>query len=167
MIDRTQDDLLQIKVAENERELAAVFEIRRRVFVQEQGFTLADEFDDDDAHSIHILAQFNGQSVGAARVIPDESCVKIGRVAVLPEFRNQHLGAAIMDFSENIASGKGFPQCQLHAQIQVADFYRKLGYQSQGEIFNECGWPHISMTKRLEPPASASKNQFHTTTVDQ
>ena len=141
---------IRIKIAENEAEFAAVFEIRRRVFVEEQGFALADEYDAADARSIHIMAVACKEPVGAARITPTPSAATIGRVAVLPEWREQALGRKIMAFCEMEAQKRGFSKILLHSQIQVQEFYAKLAYLPEGDVYDECGWPHITMTKRLE-----------------
>ncbi len=140
---------IKIKIAENETEFAAVFEIRRRVFVEEQGFALVDEYDGEDERSIHIMALAGKKPVGAARLIPTQGVATVGRVAVLPEWREQALGRKIMAFCEMEAQKRGFFKIRLHSQIQVRKFYEKLAYIPEGDVYDECGWPHITMTKQL------------------
>ena len=140
---------IKLAVISTTAELEAAFKIRRLVFVDEQGFELADEYDADDAKAVHILASVAGIPIGTARIIPDQNQVKVGRVAVLQEFRGRGFGLVIMQKCEKIAKERGFTQVTLHAQIQVQAFYENAGYTVQGEIFDECGWPHITMTKAL------------------
>lgn len=144
---------LSVNVVATVAELDAAFRIRRVVFVEEQGFELADEYDAEDARAIHFLAQMGNEPVGTARVIPEDGFVKIGRVAVLKPFRGKDFGLRIMEKCETEAAMRGFRRAVLHAQIQVQAFYERAGYQVEGEVFNECGWPHISMIKNL-PPAN-------------
>lgn len=64
------------------------FEIRRRVFMEEQGYT--DEFDDVDNTCIHIVLYKDGEPAGCARTFPEPAGSTrwaVGRVAVLPEKR--------------------------------------------------------------------------------
>ena len=59
------------------------FEIRRRVFMEEQGYT--DEFDDIDDTCIHIVLYKDGEPAGCARTFPEPAGSTrwaVGRVAV-------------------------------------------------------------------------------------
>jgi len=38
----------------------------------------------------------------------------------------------------------------LNAQLEVKEFYEKLGYKPVGHVFHEAGIPHIKMEKVLE-----------------
>jgi predicted GNAT family N-acyltransferase len=37
----------------------------------------------------------------------------------------------------------------LHSQVGVVEFYKKLGFSTEGEIFDEAGTPHITMRLAL------------------
>ena len=67
--------------------------IRRSVFVQEQGIDESEEWDEHDSVSTHVLAWLGDKPVGTARLLPEG---KIGRMAVLPEFRSQGIGSAML-----------------------------------------------------------------------
>ncbi|MCF7801198.1 MAG: GNAT family N-acetyltransferase [Candidatus Marinimicrobia bacterium] len=140
---------LTITIVANQHDLDIAFEIRRRVFVLEQGFELADEYDADDARAIHLLVHKAEQSIATARIIPDGEIARIGRVAVLPEYRGAGYGLAITAACEEVAVERGSKIAQLHSQIQVQSFYERAGYKTRGDIFDECGWPHITMEKVL------------------
>ncbi|MCF7796849.1 MAG: GNAT family N-acetyltransferase [Lentisphaeria bacterium] len=143
----TQD--VSITIVQNQRELDAAFEIRRRVFVLEQGFALADEYDEDDARAIHLLVYLTDKPIATARFVPEGEIARVGRVAVLPEFRDAGYGLALMKACENTARERGLKMVELHSQIQVQSFYERAGYVTRGNIFDECGWPHITMEKAL------------------
>lgn len=140
---------LTITIVVNQHDLDVAFEIRRRVFVLEQGFDLADEYDADDARAIHLLAHKAEKAIATARIIPDGEIARIGRVAVLAEYRGAGYGMAIMTACEEVAAERGFKIAHVHAQIQVQPFYERAGYETRGDIFDECGWPHITMEKVL------------------
>ncbi|MGX7405995.1 GNAT family N-acetyltransferase [Aerococcus urinaehominis] len=40
---------------------------------------------------------------------------------------------------------------ELHAQLPVIEFYQDLGFSSQGEVFEEAGIQHITMTLTINP----------------
>lgn len=125
-------------------------QVRQKVFVEEQGFE--EEFDDLDDISIHITVLDKGKTVGVCRIFYDiiEKCFLIGRVAVLPEYRNKKIGQKLLKYAEAYAVQRGQDRVCVHSQLQAQGFYEKLGYQSYGNIYFEEGCPHISMQKNLD-----------------
>ena len=141
-------------------------EIRRRVFIDEQGVDASEEFDTADAGAVHWLAFTpDNTAVGCARLIDD----RIGRMAVLKPFRNRGIGSALMRHIINYAAGIGLPRLRLHAQIQALPFYEGMRFVASGDEFMEAGIPHRSMTlelgrflqPRVEPslPDTAQENR--------
>lgn len=140
---------ISYKVAETDQEREAAFEIRRRVFVVEQRVAEEIEYDEYDATGIHYLAAFGEEPVAAARAVIYGDWGKIGRVAVVREHRGKGIGIGITRFVEDDLLERGIRKFFLHAQTWVQDFYGKLGYEAEGEIFQEADIDHVKMTKRL------------------
>jgi ElaA protein len=134
---------------------AHIREIRRCVFVQEQGVSPANEFDDTDREAVHFLAWLDGAAVGTARLYAEGDVARIGRVAVLASVRGRGVGSAIMEQALLEARRLGYDEVVLHAQTRVRSFYERLGFRSEGEVYEEEGIPHVSMRltglSRLEP----------------
>lgn len=42
----------------------------------------------------------------------------------------------------------GADRVTLHAQKTVEEFYRRLGYETTGDVFEEVGIPQVAMVKR-------------------
>ena len=128
------------------RDLA--YAIRHAVFVEEQGIPAELEMDDYDPIAQHVLAFIDDQCVATARIYLDEqdpSKAKIGRMAVLKDFRGQGIGTALL--GEAICAGmmQGASVFELHAQQSAASFYAKLQFKPDGAIFDEVGIPHQRM----------------------
>ncbi len=121
--------------------------IRDQVFIQEQGVPQDIEWDGKDEHSIHLLATIDGRAVGCGRLMPDG---KIGRMAVLAEYRNCGVGSAVIRAMIDAASGAGYRHLYLHAQQHALPFYRHFGFEPRGATFEEAGIPHITMHLSLE-----------------
>ena len=51
------------------QDIATCLELRRIVFIDEQGVPEADERDDLDAKAVHLLAWVDGKPVGSARLL--------------------------------------------------------------------------------------------------
>ena len=121
--------------------------IRRKVFIQEQAVPEALEWDDMDDTATHALA-FNdtGEAIGYARLLATK---QLGRMAVSSQYRRTGIGTALLQALEAVANKLGYDHLYLHAQIQALSFYEQLGYQSQGEPFDEAGILHLMMMKSL------------------
>ena len=123
--------------------------IRRVVFVRGQGVPEALEIDGLDDRCAHFLASGEAGPVGTARLRLVEGIAKAERVAVLDEHRGAGFGAALMAAIEQRARADGCGEILLHAQQTVIPFYRGLGYQEEGELFEEAAIVHQTMRKRL------------------
>lgn len=131
--------------------LERCFAIRRRVFVDEQGVALADEYDGHDAACLHWLAWCGDEVAGTARLREVDGGWKAERVAVLEGFRQHGVGAALMHALEDEAWRRGAQRVLLHAQLAVVSFYERQGYTAEGPVFDEAGIAHRKMQKRRPP----------------
>lgn len=121
--------------------------VRRAVFINEQYVPEALEWDEYDAVSLHLLATSDdGTPIGCARLLPDGH---IGRMAVLPAWRGQGVGSALLETVLAAARRAGHASAHLSAQCHAADFYRRAGFMVQGAVYLEAGIPHVSMTLPL------------------
>ena len=138
---------IECVVAAWDAERVPIERIRREVFVREQGIPESDEWDGEDATSVHILATLNREPVGTGRL---NRAGKIGRIAVLPGLRGRGVGSLILDRLLEEARRLGIREPCLHAQVQAVSFYEKLGFERKGEVFDEAGIPHVRMSLVLE-----------------
>jgi predicted GNAT family N-acyltransferase len=129
--------------------LAAAFDLRREVFVIEQGVPAELEIDELDQGATHLVAMVDESVVGTLRILQHEGVAKIGRVAVRAGARGTGIGARLMQRAAAIVRERGYGEIVLHAQVPVAGFYRRLGYVEEGEPFEEAGIPHVAMRKKI------------------
>jgi predicted GNAT family N-acyltransferase len=125
----------------------ALERIRREVFIGEQNIPESDEWDGEDATSVHVLATLNRDPVGTGRL---NRAGKIGRIAVLPGLRGRGIGTMILGRLLDEARRLGIREPYLHAQVQAVPFYEKLGFARKGGEFDEAGIPHVRMSLVLE-----------------
>ncbi len=134
----------------NEAEQEAAFHVRTEVFVVEQGCPPEEELDEYDAVAQHFVALAGDEVIGTARVYSlGNGAAKVGRVAVLREWRGRGIGVALMEAVWEWAGKAGYRECVLHAQTYVIPFYKRLGYAAEGEIFYEANIPHRKMRRRF------------------
>ena len=136
---------LVIRAADWQKDKEQLCNIRRQVFVVEQGVSEAEEWDGRDTESWHWLAT-DGEDlpIGTARLLPDG---QISRMAVLAAHRHAGVGAAILNMAVEQASQLGL-NIFLHAQTQALGFYERQGFKTEGEVFMEAGIPHYKMIRQ-------------------
>jgi predicted GNAT family N-acyltransferase len=124
-------------------------EVRKKVFIEEQGFK--DEFDDIDKYATHIVVYDNDMPIGTCRFFwnNDKGCYLLGRLAVVKDERKNHLGSQIIAKAEEMIVAKGGKEIQLHSQEQAVPFYEKQGYQVCSDMEYEEHCPHYWMKKTL------------------
>jgi predicted GNAT family N-acyltransferase len=131
--------------------------IRRAVFIEEQHVPEAEEWDGHDETSYHVLALTgDGTPVGTGRLLLEG---RIGRMAVLKEYRGMGVGGAILALLLEIARKQGLGTVILHAQTHAIDFYARYGFSPYGRIFNEGGIPHRAMRLKLEASADPQSRE--------
>ena len=122
--------------------------IREEVFVREQGFI--NEIDDLEDSSFHLLYKYNNNYVACSRFYElKDGIYKLGRVAVLKEYRNKKIGTLMMECVFEYLRLLGAKTIIVHSQIQAQEFYKKNGFRVIGDIFLEENYPHIEMIKEL------------------
>ena len=143
----------EVKLVQTEAQLEKIFGIRMTVFVQEQNVPAEEELDSYDNAATHFLISRTEDDlcVGTARLLDKgEGIAKIGRVAIIKEFRGLGLGALLMRFIEREALNGSYKTLILEAQCYAIPFYEKLGYTAEGEVFLDANIEHRLMKKTLD-----------------
>ena len=121
--------------------------IRQAVFIEEQGFH--NEFDDLDDTATHCLITMDHIPAATSRAYEKEKGHWIiGRVAVMPQYRKQHLGKAAVDAISQRCVENGATLLELSAQVQAEGFYSRLGFTSTGETHMDEFCPHVTMIRK-------------------
>ncbi len=125
-------------------------EIRKAVFINEQGFQ--NEFDEIDNEASHIVCYDEDEvPVATCRVFWDSgmNAYVLGRLAVIKECRGKNIGSIMLKEAEKYVQKKRGKTLILHAQCRAVDFYKKSGFIEFGNVENDEGCPHIWMKKIL------------------
>src|SRR5699024_11824164 len=111
--------------------------VRARVFIDEQGVPPGLERDAEDPGCTHELARDeSGRPVGAGRI---SSTGRIGRMAVLREWRGRGVGEAMLEALLDQARARTLAEATLHAQASAIGFYSRHGFVAVGKRFQEAG----------------------------
>lgn len=121
--------------------------IRFTVFVEEQKVPAEIEIDAWDPQCLHALAiDGDGRTVGTGRLLPDGH---IGRMAVLKVARGSGAGTALLTTLMQAAREHGHREVVLSAQTHAVPFYARLGFATEGGVYDDAGIPHIDMRRAL------------------
>jgi Predicted acyltransferase len=132
------------------------FEIRRKVFVEEQGCNPDLDVDCFDAQAVHLLVYVDRLPVATGRIYYDGAHFRIGRLCVLKEYRGQGIG----DLAIRLLLLKAFSwanDIHIGAQKYAKDFYTRFGFKEYGEEYLDENIPHIHMKLRKEDCVFPSK----------
>ena len=128
----------------------ALREIRLAVFVREQRVPEELEWDGMDESCLHVLAETAaGEAVGTARLLPD---AHIGRMAVLPAWRQRGVGGMLLVELMTAVRERGQSAVELSAQTHAIGFYRRFGFEVFGGEYMDAGIPHRMMRCSLVRP---------------
>ncbi len=141
---------MKVEVVDNDRKLEDAFQVRTKVFVEEQNVPEEEEIDEFESESIHfVIYSDNHKAIGAARLRFVEDYGKVERVCILKEFRGTGAGKMLMQKLEHTGSERGCKKFVLYAQTHAEPFYQRLGYHTYSDIFMDAGIPHIAMKKEF------------------
>jgi predicted GNAT family N-acyltransferase len=126
------------------------YEIRQRVFVNEQGVPEAIVHEDAERSAYYFVAiDEEGNALGTARWRKTAQGVKLERFAVLPVHRNKGLGADLLrsilvDIKSKFGSGV---LVYLNAQLEAITLYTDQGFLPVGQTFIEADITHQRMSQ--------------------
>ena len=120
--------------------------VRTPVFIQEQLVTPEFEWDNIDATAVHVLATLNNEAIACLRIIDYH---KIGRMAVLKQYRGNGLGAALLLAAVAICKTHGAQQITLSAQTHAISFYEKCGFKVSSAVYQDLHIPHVDMRMEI------------------
>lgn len=126
---------------QDELDRNALQQVRRQVFVEEQGVPEVLEWDAADAMATHLMVvDGQGEAIGTARFLPTG---QIGRMAVILGWRSRGVGAALLREALHLLPSEPAPY--LHAQVEAIGFYAGFGFAPRGDVFDDAGIPHCLM----------------------
>jgi predicted GNAT family N-acyltransferase len=168
--------------------------VRMHVFVDEQKCSAEAEIDSDDTRSWHwvLYATSTGSTrtpAGVIRLVPPpqaphlvasksesksgkqeqhEACIKLTRVAIMPEYRGLGLGRKLVETAlewaavhgveidaqiaaRGAVTGRWRGLILVHAQVDVEQMYARLGFETDESLgrWDEEGIEHVGMYKRV------------------
>ena len=131
---------------------AGAYYVRIQAMAKQYQITLQEEFDQHDGPDTKYIVLLDEEfPVATCRLYEiDETSMMIGRVVVLPEYRNQGLGRQVVQEAEAWICELGYQKAVLESRENAVGFYEKLGYHADfGKIINGETFTCVHMEKML------------------
>jgi len=137
----------KVRTADWNTEREAIRSVRRAVFIEEQGVYPEEEWDGLDPLCDQLLAEDGrGKVIGTARLSAQG---KLGRMAVVRQWRGQGVGAALVEAVVRLARGKGIARLEADAQMRALGFYAGQGFSAYGPEFLDARIPHRKVCRDI------------------
>lgn len=125
-------------------------DFRYKILREPLGLSWSEKDLDCEESQFHILAICNHAVVGTVVLKPvSESRVKLRQMAVDESFQGSGIGKKLVLFAENLARSRDFKEIEMIARMSALDFYKKLGYKTEGGEFEEVTIRSINMIKNF------------------
>ena len=142
---------LHCEIAIDEPEKEACFEIRRKVFVEEQQMFNGSDRDEHDPHAIHFALKLDKKIIGTVRIYPAEDGVWFGgRLAVLKEYRSNEAGSALVKAAVDMVRERNARRFLAYIQLSRVHFFERLGWRETGKEIEHAGRSHKIMEMPLD-----------------
>lgn len=135
---------------------AGAYYVRIQAMAKQYHITLREEFDEHDGPDTDYIVLLDEKfPVATCRFYEiEKDSVMIGRVVVLPEYRNQGLGSRVIQEAEEWVREQGYKKIVLESRDVAVEFYRKLGYEVVSDQMIHGGtFQCIRMEKELQHTA--------------
>ena len=141
-----------VKVVTTKDQTLDMIRIRYKSFTEMMNIGFYEEFDGSDKKAVNFLIYKDDKAVGTIRYLEEENrTFRLGRFAVLPEYRKQGLGNKLFKFVEQYIKLKINP-CTIyfHGMAYLKDYYLSMGYEMVGDVFLEENIEHIEFRKHIK-----------------
>ena len=141
---------MEVLRAEAEWQRAGAYSVRIQGMNRQYHISLRDEFDEHDREGTKYIVLLNqGYPIATCRFYEiGGNAVTIGRVVVLPEYREQHLGERVIREAESWIRELGYKEIIVDSRTVAVGFYEKLGYEKiSDEVYMSGVFECVKMCK--------------------
>jgi N-acetylglutamate synthase-like GNAT family acetyltransferase len=137
-------------IEHNSQEYEQMTDLRIRALLEPIGVPSGYIEPEKEKNDFLIGAFEEKEIIGCCVLTPGvNGLIQLRQMAVRPDLQGKRIGAAIIQFAEDVARMNGFSVLMMHARNPVIEFYKKGGYEITGDEFFEVGIGHHKMQKSL------------------
>ncbi len=126
--------------------------LRYKILLEPLGLKFLDSYRDKEVNYLHIgcVESLDDELVGGLLLVPvDNDTIRLMQVAVDTKYQGEGIGHMMVKYAEKRAKEVGYSKIVMHAMLTVINFYEKMGYVQEGDIFEESGITFAKMVKDL------------------
>lgn len=127
--------MIQSKWVFGKSEFESVYDIRKKVFIDELGLSENVQFDEFDERSLHVLLGEDDKFMATGRLYEDDGKFFIGGIAVLPEIRGKGIGDLLVRMLINKAFELLADEVYVYARQESVLFYETLNFEGCGQTY--------------------------------
>ena len=127
-------------------------ELRYKILLEPLGLKFLDSHRQQEANYLHIgcIESLDDKLIGGLMLVPvDNDTIRMMQVAVDSRYQGEGIGREMVKYAEKRAKEAGYSRIVMHAMLSVVNFYEKMGYHQEGEIFEDQGITFARMVKSL------------------
>ena len=127
-------------------------ELRYKILLEPLGLKFLDSFRPEEAKYLHIgcVESLDGKLIGGLILAPlDDEKIRLMQVAVDSIYQGEGVGRELVKYAEKRAKSAGYSTIIMHAMLSVVGFYEKMGYHTEGDVFEEQSITFMKMVKQL------------------
>lgn len=141
---------MKVSIINSDETLQTAFDIRKKVFVEEQQVPMEIEIDEHEDEAIHFICSDGEEYVGASRLRFVDDYGKLERICVLQEARGKNFGKYLIAAMEEEIIRQNIKEARLNAQTRAVTLYESVGYEVVSGEFMDANIPHVEMMKKLD-----------------
>jgi ribosomal protein S18 acetylase RimI-like enzyme len=127
---------------QSERKLR--FELLYRPF----GFFELEELPTEE-DSLHLVALKDHKVIGCVLFHPEGKSGRMHQLAVAADQQARGLGTQLVGVLEERLRDDGYQSLYKEVRVPVVEFFEKIGYRQEGELYERSGLDHFRMKKDL------------------
>lgn len=127
-------------------------ELRYKILLEPLGLKFLDHHRAKEANYLHIgcVESLDDKLIGGLILAPvNDEEIRMMQVAVCTRYQGEGVGRDMVKYAEKRAKEAGYSKLVMHAMLSVVNFYERMGYKQEGEIFEENGITFAKMVKQL------------------
>ena len=129
-----------------------LLELRYKVLLEPLGLKFLDMHRNQEVGFLHIgcIETLDDKLIGGLILTPvNDREIRLMQVAVDPKYQGEGIGRDLVAYASKRAKEAGYSKIIMHAMLSVVNFYEKINFEQEGDLFEEKGITFVRMTKDL------------------
>lgn len=122
--------------------------LRFELLYRPLGFLELEELSTEE-QSLHLVARIDNEVIGCVLFHPEGTTGRMQQLAVSSERQARGVGTLLVQELENRLRDDGFNSLYKEVRLPVIEFFEKIGYRPEGELYQRAGLDHRRMKKDL------------------